>query len=257
MRGRAGGGEVGEDFADRGRELEAVPGAGRGDHDLRRAGQPIDDEIAVGRHRVEAGLGLEQAPVRGRQVLGDGGPAGEIDAGAISQPVKAPANVFPQFGGLEIETSSTQLQELTDAVIYLTSYPYECSEQLSSRIITIAALRDVLRAFKAKEMPSAEEMEAAVTRDLKRLQGMQNSDGGFGFWTRGDESWPYLSIHVAHALARAKQKKFDVPQEMFEKSRKYLREIESHIPSYYGIDARRAIIYERRANKKAGGWPAG
>jgi uncharacterized protein YfaS (alpha-2-macroglobulin family) len=167
---------------------------------------------------------------------------GEIDSGSINQPVKAPANVFPQFGGLEIETSSTQLQQLTDAVLYLTSYPYECSEQLSSRIITIAALRDVLTAFKAKDLPSPEEMEAAVTRDLKRLQGMQNSDGGFGFWQRGNESWPYLSIHVAHALARAKQKKFDVPKEMFEQSRKYLREIESHIPSYYSVEARRAIV---------------
>ena len=167
---------------------------------------------------------------------------GEIDDGAINQPVKAPANVFPQFGGLEIETSSTQLQELTDAMIYLTSYPYECSEQLSSRIITIAALRDVLTAFKAKDLPSAKEMEAAVTRDLKRLQGMQNDDGGFGFWKRGDESWPYLGIHVAHALARARQKKFDVPKEMFDKSQKYLREIESHIPSVYSIDTRRAII---------------
>ena len=167
---------------------------------------------------------------------------GEIDDGAIKQPVKAPAGVFPQFGGLEIETSSTQLQELTDAMIYLTSYPYECSEQLSSRIITIAALRDVLTAFKAKDLPSANEMEAAVTRDLKRLQGMQNEDGGFGFWQRGNESWPYLSIHVAHALARARQKKFDVPKEMFDKSQKYLREIESHIPSNYSIDTRHAII---------------
>ena len=167
---------------------------------------------------------------------------GELDTGAFNQPVKAPANVFAQFGGLEIETSSTQLQALTDAVIYLTGYPFECSEQLASRVITIAALRDVLTAFKAKDLPSPEAMEAAVNRDLKRLQGMQNSDGGFGFWQRGNESWPYLSIHVAHALARAKQKKFDVPAEMFEKSQKYLREIESHIPASYGVDSRRAII---------------
>src|SRR6202035_5672898 len=69
MRGRAGGGEVGEDFADRGGELEAVSGAGRGDHDLGCARQTIDDEIAVGRHGVEAGLGLDQAPIRGRQML--------------------------------------------------------------------------------------------------------------------------------------------------------------------------------------------
>jgi alpha-2-macroglobulin len=167
---------------------------------------------------------------------------GEIDQGAITQPVNAPANVFPQFGGLELETSSTQLQELTDAVIYLTSYPYECSEQLASRVISIAALRDVLTAFKARDLPSPAEMEAAVTRDLKRLQGLQNSDGGFGFWRRGDESWPYLSLHVAHAMARARQKKFDVPREMWEKSQKYLREIETHIPSRYSIEARRAII---------------
>jgi hypothetical protein len=167
---------------------------------------------------------------------------GEIVQGLINQPVKAPANVFLQFGGLEIETSSTQLQELTDAVIYLTSYPYECSEQLSSRIITIAALRDVLAAFKAKDLPAPKEMEAAVTRDLKRLQGMQNGDGGFGFWQRGNESWPYLSIHVAHALARARQKNFEVPKEMFGKLQKYLRGIESHIPSYYSVEARRAII---------------
>jgi len=167
---------------------------------------------------------------------------GEIDEGAINQPVKAPANVFPEFGGLEIETSSTQLQELTDAVIYLTSYPYECSEQLASLIITIAALRDVLTGFEAKDLPSPHEMEAAVARDLKRLQGMQNEDGGFGFWQRGNESWPYLSIHVAHALARARQKKYDVPKEMSDKLQKYLREIESHIPAAYSIDARRAII---------------
>ena len=167
---------------------------------------------------------------------------GEIDKGAINQPVKAPADVFPQFGGLEIETSSTQLQELTDAVIYLTSYPYECSEQLASRIITIAALRDVLTAFKAKDLPTPQAMEAAVMRDLKRLQGMQNEDGGFGFWKRGNASWPYLGIHVAHALARAKQEKFDVPTAMFDKSQQYLRQIESHIPSHYSVEARRAIV---------------
>jgi alpha-2-macroglobulin len=167
---------------------------------------------------------------------------GEIDNGAINQPVKAPADVFPQFGGLEIQTSSTQLQELTDAVLYLTTYPYECSEQLASRIITIAALRDVLTAFKTKDLPSPQAMEEAVTRDLKRLHGMQNEDGGFGFWQPGAASWPYLSIHVAHALARAKQEKFDVPKTTFDKSQQYLREIESHVPSHYSVDARRAII---------------
>src|SRR4030095_1670845 len=103
---------------------------------------------------------------------------GVIDQGGISQPVKAPAGVFKEFGGLEIEASSPQLQELTDAFIYLQNYPYECSEQLASRILSIAALRDVLYAFNTKGLPSQAEIEAAVIRDIKRLEGMQNDDGG-------------------------------------------------------------------------------
>ena len=166
---------------------------------------------------------------------------GEIDTGAINQPVKAPVDVFPQFGGLAIETSSTQLQELTDAVIYLTNYPYECSEQLASRIITITALRDVLTAFKAKDLPSPQAMEAAVKRDLKTLRGMQTEDGGFGFWGAMNRSWPYLTIHVAHALARARQEKYSVPDEMFDKAKEYLTEIESHIPSDYPTETKWAI----------------
>ena len=150
--------------------------------------------------------------------------------------------MFKQFGGLEVQTSSTQLQALTDAVLYLVAYPFECSEQLSSRVLAVAALRDVLTAFKAKGMPRPEEMNSAVARDLKRLQGMQNDDGGFGFWRRGDESWPYVSIHVAHALARAKEKGYDVPQPMLDKSRGYLRNVESHIPKRYGRDARNSLI---------------
>src|SRR3989440_11674890 len=168
---------------------------------------------------------------------------GELDAsGAIVQPVKAPSDVFKQFGGLEVQTSSTQLQALTDAMLYLVAYPFECSEQLSSRVLAVAALRDVLTAFKAKDMPTPDEMKAAVARDIKRLQGMQNDDGGFAFWRRGDESWPYVSIHVAHALTRAKEKGYDVPQGMLDKSKSYLRDIESHIPKYYGRAARASLV---------------
>jgi uncharacterized protein YfaS (alpha-2-macroglobulin family) len=167
---------------------------------------------------------------------------GEIDEGSVAQPVHAPQNVFPQFGGLEVETSSTQLQELTDAVLYLVNYPYACAEQRASRIIAIAALRDVITAFKAKDFPSASDLESKVADDLTALQGMQNDDGGFGFWKRGEQSWPYLSLHVAHALARAKQKGFAVPLEMFENSRQYLGAIESNIPAQYSAATRQAII---------------
>jgi uncharacterized protein YfaS (alpha-2-macroglobulin family) len=163
---------------------------------------------------------------------------GVIDDGAIAQAVQYPTGVFPQYGGLEVSTSSTALQSLTDAVLYLTAYPFECSEQLSSRILAIASLRDVLTAFKADGLPSPAEMESAVSRDIKRLQGMQNSDGGFPYWRRGFESIPFNTIHVAHALFRAQEKGFDVPTEMQQNALAYLRDIESHYPSWYNQDSR-------------------
>jgi alpha-2-macroglobulin len=167
---------------------------------------------------------------------------GQIDQGAISQPVKAPAHVVPAFGGLEVTTSSTALQALTDAVLYLVAYPYECAEQLSSRVLAVAALKDVLGAFQAEGLPRPEEMTAAVKRDLERLRGLQNDDGGFGFWRRGDESWPYVSIHVAHALERAKAKGFDVPEAMLSRSRQYLKAVESRVPREYPEDTRRTLL---------------
>jgi uncharacterized protein YfaS (alpha-2-macroglobulin family) len=167
---------------------------------------------------------------------------GTLDQGAVVQPVEAPPAVVPEFGGLEVTTSSTALQALTDAVLYLVAYPFECSEQLSSRILAVAALRDVLTAFKAEGLPSPGEMEAAVGRDLERLRAMQNDDGGFPFWRRGDESWPYLSVHVAHALERARAKGFKVPDEMWQRSRQHLKDIERHILGWYSKESRQALL---------------
>ena len=158
---------------------------------------------------------------------------GTIDEGAIVQPIVAPSDVYTQFGGLEISTSSTALQALTDAVLYLVAYPYECSEQLASRVLAVAALRDVLSAFEAEGMPDPETLVSSVKRDIERLQAMQNNDGGFPVWVRGYDSWPYHSIHVAHALARARDKDLSVPDETISRSLSYLREIESHYPSTY------------------------
>lgn len=151
--------------------------------------------------------------------------------GAIIQPVQTPGDVYPQFGGLEVTTSSTQLQELTDAYIYLANYPYECSEQISSRMISTAALRDVLNAFKAKDMPTAAELEAKFKRDIQILQSRQRDDGSFGLWRKDPEryEYPFLTVHVAHALALAKAKGYKVPDEMLNRTKPYLSNIESHM----------------------------
>ena len=155
--------------------------------------------------------------------------------GAIIQPVQTPGDVYPQFGGLEVTTSSTQLQELTDAYISLANYPYECSEQIASRMISTAALRDVLTAFKTKDMPTAAQLETRFARDLQILQSRQRDDGSFGLWKRDREryEYPFLTVHVAHALALAKSKGYKVPDEMINKTKPYLKDVEKHFDEWY------------------------
>jgi uncharacterized protein YfaS (alpha-2-macroglobulin family) len=164
---------------------------------------------------------------------------GEIDEGAMAQQVKMPAGVFPQFGGLEVTTSSTQLQALTDAVVYLVKYPFECNEQLASRVITIAALKDVLTAFKAAGLPPPKELLASMKGDFEKLKRRQHYTGGWGFWQ--EEPWPYLTVHVAHALQRAKEKGFEPDADMIVRAQSYLENIESHFPAWYTPEWRRVI----------------
>ena len=159
--------------------------------------------------------------------------------GAIVQPIQAPNDVFPQFGGLEVTTSSTQLQELTDAFIYLYTYPYNCSEQVASRMISIAALRDVLTAFKSKDMPSTAEIEQSYARDIETLKGRQRDDGSFGLWSREREryEYPFLTVHVAHALALAKSKGYKVPDEILNKTKPYLKNVEKYYNNEWYVNS--------------------
>lgn len=89
-------------------------------------------------------------------------------------------------------------------------------------MISIAALRDVLTAFKAKEMPSDAEIKASFVRDMTILQSRQRDDGSFGLWQRDREryEYPFLTVHVAHALALAKAKGYGVPTEVIPTDKK-------------------------------------
>jgi uncharacterized protein YfaS (alpha-2-macroglobulin family) len=166
---------------------------------------------------------------------------GTVDEGTIAQPVIAPTDAFVQFGGLDISTSSTALQALSDAVLYLTEYPFECSEQLASRILAVAALRDVLSAFQAEGLPEPDDLIRAVQRDIEKLQGIQNGDGGFPVWRRGRDSWPFHSIHTLHALARAREKGFAVPDDMLGAALDYVRQVEQKWPTWYSRDVRNTL----------------
>ncbi len=167
---------------------------------------------------------------------------GVVDEGAVVQSIAALRDVIPQFGGLEINTSSTALQALTDAVLYLSDYRYASSDAYASRILAISALRDVLGAFEAEGLASPGELDATVRRDIAELSALQNSDGGFGWWSRNRPSSPYQSIQAMHALTVAQNEGFTVSDGVMSSGHWYLQSIEDRIPAHYSQRSRDMLL---------------
>jgi alpha-2-macroglobulin len=154
---------------------------------------------------------------------------GTIDSGGVKQPLLAPTGVIDSYGGLEVSTSSTSLQALTDALLYVNQFDYQSSDCYASRILSISALRDVLKDFAAKDLPSEAELNAAVDSYIAGLVALQNDDGGWSYWRKYDQSEPFSSIEAAHALVLAKKSGFDVSANSIERALNYLNNIEQVI----------------------------
>ena len=160
---------------------------------------------------------------------------------AIEQPLVAPEGVVPGFGGLEVTTSSTSLQALTDAVLYLLEYEWRSSDGYASRIMAIAALADVLEAFDAEGLPSATEIDAAVASDIAGLTAMQNDDGGFPFWEKYRESQPFNSVQAVHALLLARENGYAVSDDTLARGLAFLADIENYFPSGFSPQERASV----------------
>ena len=115
-------------------------------------------------------------------------------------------------------------------MLYLVAYPFECAEQLSSRILAIAALKDVLAAFQAEGLPKPEEIEAAVKRDVERLARCRTTTAASPSGAAGTTSWPYVASTWRTPSPARRRRASRCPTRRSSARARYLRDIERHIP---------------------------
>ncbi|PRP75982.1 hypothetical protein PROFUN_01698 [Planoprotostelium fungivorum] len=120
----------------------------------------------------------------------------------ISQTIQPPIHVIPEFGRLEVATSSTLLSSLLDSYKYLYRYPYGCSEQVASRLLSNVTIGPLLSSFvdAVDGLPNQKEIEKSIKADIEKLR-QRHVSGGFRFWDEGEVS-PYVTVHCLHALVR-------------------------------------------------------
>lgn len=178
---------------------------------------------------------------------------GVVDNGVVAQPLLTPNGVVPQYGGLEIDTSSTAMQALTDAVVYLEDYPYESVDAYASRVIALTSLRGVFAAFGGPGVPSPAQVDARIRADVERIEQLQRSDGGFGVWDVAGDAQPYVTVQATEALVLARKAGFAVSSGTYDRALAYIRNIESHFPGYWGDQERRAVsAYALHVRDEAG-----
>jgi uncharacterized protein YfaS (alpha-2-macroglobulin family) len=164
-----------------------------------------------------------------------------MTSASVQRAVQLPKNALPGFGGLEVSMSSTALNGLEDAVEYLVTYRYECSEQTASRLLPIFALGKILDDFPIAEVHDRVRRDLLANSGIDRLFKRQNYDGGFGFWSTDErqESYPYVTTWVTFALLEGKRAGYEVDQAKLDQALEYL---DRYIR--YGVVTRWGVYYD-------------
>ncbi len=160
----------------------------------------------------------------------------------------------PELTVLEVRYAPSLVGAMLDALPYCLDYPYGCTEQTMSRFLPAVLTLKTLQAMglELEDLESIREgrmaelrriakdehftlpaayvdspifdgaaLRSIVDKSLKRLASMQQSDGGWGWWTR-DASNPYLTSYVLYGLLEAREADVEVPDALIQRGTSFL-----------------------------------
>ncbi|MEZ0231124.1 MAG: alpha-2-macroglobulin [Planctomycetota bacterium] len=161
-------------------------------------------------------------PVAARGVTAKRAQSGSLlKDGSVTVTLDKDARAIDPATELRVNLSPSLAGSMLDSLDHLTGYPYGCIEQTMSRFLPDVIVADVLKALGRDDSALAAKLPDMVRDGLERIQGMQNADGGFG-WFGENESQPYQTAYVAYGLALAKKAGFKVPDDLFKRVVEFL-----------------------------------
>jgi uncharacterized protein YfaS (alpha-2-macroglobulin family) len=188
----------------------------------------------------------------------------QVASSGVIRPDKSEASIILEVPAerrvdesrLELRFSPSLAGAMVDALPYLTSYPYGCTEQTLNRflptVITQRILSEMgldLQAIKEKRTNlnaqeigddrqragqwlrydhdpvfDQETVADMVRIGVKRLANMQLSDGGWGWFSGYDEkSYPHTTAYVVHGLQIARENQLKLPAGLLERGLQWLQ----------------------------------
>ena len=166
-----------------------------------------------------------------------------------------PSVVEEGEGGLTINANATMAVFMTDALSYMVTYPYGCSEQLASSLSTIGILTEALTLPNVEgELDTIDfegvtyTVDTVVTDGLKRIYEAQTIDGGFAYY-KGMPNDLLLTIHVLSALYDLKVAGYEINEDVLARGLRFV-EANTLEHAYYGYFGPETVILAEHLLRK-------
>ena len=205
----------------------------------------------------------------------------EPQASSTKIEIDVPAKLRPEETKLTVRISPSVATAVVDAIPYLADYPYGCTEQTLNRFIPAVIAQRTLKGMKIdladvrkkrtnlnpqelgdpqaraaewkrwQRNPVFDEAELAkmVKAGTDKLLTMQNSDGGWGWFSGyGERSYPHTTAVVMHGLLAGREAGLTVNDTMYGSGLRWLSAYEKRqVVALQRYEARQKLI---KAGKK-------
>ncbi len=132
-----------------------------------------------------------------------------------------PAGTDAGSRGLTITVSPSVAGTVFDALDYLTSYPWGCTEQTMSSFLPDVIVAQAVDKLHVKSPIDRKTLNDMVAAGLERLYSYQHDDGGWGWWP-DDDSKVFMTAYVVSGLGQAKTAGYTVDDQRLGKARHWL-----------------------------------
>ena len=119
------------------------------------------------------------------------------------------ADSLLQGASVSLNVARADGLDIPGLLMALDRYPYGCAEQTTSRALPLLYFDELA---KLSGLPEDEAINKRVQDGILRVLAYQSSSGSFGLWAPGSESL-WLDAYVTDFLTRAREQKYDVPEE--------------------------------------------
>lgn len=161
-----------------------------------------------------------------------------------------------QKGSLQglVSVSTEANLRLQEQLRNLIGYPYGCLEQTTSKAYPLAyASADKLEAVGIKAY-SNEEIQHRIDQGMKRLSGLQKSNGGFGLWDSNSMEEQWLTAYAADFMLTARSNGYSISEAMLastlsrlqnyvKRQGSFVRQRYSDSPRHYSIASKAYAAY--------------